>query len=160
MAIVENTTNNYFKINLGDCFVQNKMLFASITIYATEGDRAKEKTRTNQFLDFDNYSKQIMEDLEKNEVQVDLYEEFLHAVELVKSLRCWNGIDLRNQLVLSNEVKSLLTRCGYQADWISSPICITSKQLINLGLYENSSIDIENLYSRLKMKMTNNIINI
>lgn len=159
MAILENGTKNYFKINPEQCFVQNNMLFAYITVYGSETDRQNEKRRLDDFAVFDANCKRILEELGTKEQNTELYIAFSKAVESIKGRTYTNGMPTLSGNIFSEEITRLLANCGYRSEWLDQPIRIVSKSLVNCGICEEP-LTAEYVYGKLKAKMSQDILNI
>lgn len=154
MAVYENSTQNYIKVDESKSFVQNKMLFVAHTVYATARDRQIEKDRTNAFAIFELNAKQMVEVLfSKN--QIELAELLSWAVNQVKYNRYLTA--LARDVAFTEDIHSLLVKCGYDPQWLTSPIRILSSKIVNCGRYNGETITREFLYQKLKNKMSLNI---
>lgn len=160
MAILENGTQHYFKVDLEHSFNQNNMVFASIIVYASEADRQNEKRRHNEFTAFDANCKRTLQELSADERYEELYFNFSEAVRSIEDRRYTNVVATLSDTTFPQDVARLLMECGYQSEWLSQPICIISKRLINCGLGGAKPLTAEYIYSKLKAKMSPDILDI
>lgn len=160
MAILEKGTNNYFKVNPEQSFVQNNMLFVNFTVYGSEIDRINEKQRLEEFNAFDANCKRLLEEWSVNEQYADLCKDFSQAAETIKDKRYINGIPAFSDCELSEEIARLLTDCGYRSEWIDQPIHIVSKRIVNCGIWKEEPLTSQYVYDKLKAKMSRDILDI
>lgn len=160
MAILENGTSNYFKVNLDDSFVQKNMVFASITIYLSEKDRQIEKLRSQKFDAFDANCSTLLQQLSSDERYSDLYMSFARSVKDIKDNRYSNGKINFLHAAFNDDVEQLLDQCGYRTEWVSQPIHIVSKLLVNCGKSDAEPLTSEYIYNKLKAKMSSDILDI
>lgn len=164
MAILENETQNYYRIEVKHSFVQNNMVYANIIVYATENDRNREKERLPEFEAFDQNSRNMLAALNRNEQNAEICEEFAKVVTLISRMRYVKGEskgeteDLK--FTLNSSISSLITDCGFKNEWISSPIRIIAAKIINCGEYNGEELTEKYIYDKLKSKMSSNVVNI
>lgn len=160
MAILENETQNYYRIDVEHSFVQNNMVYANIIVYATENDRKLEKVRMPEFEAFDQNSMKMFTSLSKNEQNTEICEEFAKALNLISRMRYAKGETKEVESTLNSSFSSLITDCGFKKEWIDTPIRIIATKIINCGKYNEEKLTEEYIYDKLKSKMSSNIVNI
>lgn len=154
MAVYENNTQNYIKVDESKSFVQNKMIFVAHTVYATLQDRQHEKDRRIDFERFDINAKQMIDSL-SSQNQVERAELINWAVNQVKNNRYLTAST--KEVAFTEDIHSLLVACGYDEQWLVSPIQILSTKIVNCGRYNGETITREFLYQKLKNKMSRDI---
>jgi len=157
MAIYESTTNNYIKVDENKSFVQKDMIFVAHTVYATAQDRQREKERKSSFDRFDIQTQQMVDRFSLNN-QMATAELLNWAVNQVKRNRYISAHS--KDVAFPDEVYSILISCGYDPNWLISPIRILTTKIVNCGRYNGEEITQDYLYRKLKEKMSNDIQNI
>lgn len=187
MAILENETNNYFKINFDKCAVKGRLVYVNFSVYKTEIDRQKEKDRESKiskfFLDLRQYldgkyralvtaigDLTLEEILSKTDIgKIDsakypkLSELQYEANELLPYERL-----IANAIYQYGEENSViqidkahlpkLQALGFEEEWTASPVRISSGAEVFCGEYNDEHIDMPFYYNRLKTVMSNNIL--
>lgn len=148
MAIIENNTQNYFRILYNECFIQNNMVFISVIKYIHYMEREKEKNRQMQFDKFIVNCKNELQILKQN--NDELYIDFSIAINNIIQESKTSEIKLH----YSKEIEKILLKCGYNYDWASQPIVIVGKCLVNGGEVNINEFSHRDLYLILKNKMT------
>lgn len=150
MAILENETKKYYKLNYDNSFAKNGMAYAELFVYKTAQDRQNEKNRLVLITQF--FSNCEIESAKIDNDDVRLV--FNNAVCSI-SRALYSGS--QNSVVpnFDAETAQRLTECGYQAIWVQEPIKIVAKMEINCGNYNCETLSFEFFYKRIKDRMHN-----
>lgn len=154
MALYENNTQNYIKVDENKSFIQNNMVFVAHTVYATPQDRQREKERSFAFVQFDKNAQQMIDNL-YSQNQLEKAELLNWAVNQV-TLNRYLTVSSKD-VAFTEDIHSLLVTCGYDEQWLASPIQILSTKIVNCGRYNGETITREFLYQKLKNKMSRDI---
>ena len=185
MAILERSTNNYYKIDFDECMIKGTSVIVAFSTYQATEDREKEKARRpllNEFLSnvqqrlttlynelisgCEALGKSPEEIVDSAGVILDDYPE-LKAMQAelnnLKSLpqavfeRFYQyGDNILPQIEYSVS-KELLEGYGFDEIWITDPIRLTTKAQIYCGEYNGEAIGYELYYNRLKERMNDSI---
>ncbi len=154
MAVIERNTNNYIKVDEKKSFIQNNMIFVAHTIYATSMDRQREKEREEAFKMFDTNAQHMIERL-SSQNQMERAEYLNWAVNQVQRNRYLTATT--KDVAFTEDIYNLLVSCGYDPSWLSCPIRIVTKRIVNCGRYNGESLTCDYLYKKLKNKMSKDI---
>lgn len=158
MAVLETETKYYYKINPERSKINNHQIYVSLTTYFTKQDRDYEKKTEGAYNTFllacsaklNEYDAKI--NLESTEQIIDERNRFERAVYNIMRTRFRevdNAIDI--------DILRVLESCGYNSEWVSTPIRIVGTMLVNVGLYDGIELTAERLYNRLKLVMSTHI---
>lgn len=157
MAILENLSNNYYKICFEESFVLNGMAFANLKIYNSHQDRKIEKQRKAKFDKFFSLCENQIQTL-FNLNNIDKALKLEDAMVFVQSAIYINPYQSPKQTMFSNDILMVMQSCGFEYEWILNPIKLVGFKSINCGtVQEFNQI---NLYGKLKTKMSQNISNV
>ncbi len=185
MAILEKSTDNYYKIDFDECMVKGAAVIVAFSTYKTTADREKEKMRRpllNEFLNkvqqrlttlYDELvsgcealGKTPQEITDSEGVILDGYPELKAKQTEMNSLGsmpqavferfCRYGDNTLPEIEYTVS-KSLLEGYGFDKSWITDPIRLTTKAQIYCGEFQGEDITHEFYYNRLKTRMNNNI---
>jgi hypothetical protein len=185
MAILEKSTNNYYKIDFDECMIKGTAVIVAFSTYQTTEDREKEKDRRpllNVFLNnvqqrlstlyeelisgCETLGKRAEEIVDSEGVILDVYPELkskqaeMNALEsmpqAVFERFCQYGDNLLPQIEYTVS-KELLEGYGFDESWITDPIRLTTKAQIYCGEYNGEAIGYEFYYNRLKERMNDSI---
>ena len=189
MAIIENETKMYYKINFDECAIKGLQVMVNFSIYHSKSDRDKEKMRLEPITRF---AEQL-----RGKAQ-SLYEKFVGKIEeqniadvanengVIDKVRYPELYALQEQSTFYNDFVQFLyenfvvfedgpsenkptfdydahlqelIEMGFQQVWLEDPILFNSSGTINCGVYQNEPITPEFFYNRLKERMSENIQN-
>ncbi|NCA68470.1 MAG: hypothetical protein EOM87_10490 [Clostridia bacterium] len=185
MAILERSTNNYYKIDFDECMIKGTSIIVAFSTYKTTEDREKEKARRpflNEFLNnvqqrlttlynelisgCEALGKNPEEIIDSNGVILEAYPELrakqaeMNALESMQQavfVRFYQyGDNILPQIEYSVS-KKLLEGYGYNESWITDPIRLTTKAQIYCGEYNGETIGYEFYYNKLKERMNDSI---
>lgn len=157
MAIYEVATQNYIKVDQARSFILNNMVFVAYVVYATAKDRQHEKERQLAFERFDVNALQMIDRL-YSQNRIEQAESLSWAVNQIKANRYLTSQN--KEVAFTEDTYDLLILCGYDPNWLITPICIKTSKIANSGRYNGEAITQEYLYNKLKEKMSANIQNI
>lgn len=185
MAILERSTNNYYKIDFDECMIKGTLVIVAFSTYKTTEDREKEKACRPFLNEFLNNVQQRLttlynelisgcEALGKNpEEIIDSNGVILEAYPELKSKQAeMNALESMPQAVFErfyqygdnilpqieySVSKELLEGYGYNESWITDPIRLTTKAQIYCGEYNGETIGYEFYYNKLKERMNDSI---
>ena len=161
MAILENNTKHYYKLDLSQSFIQKNMVFGAVVVYGTENDRKNEKDRLSKFMLFDSNCKMMLKKLNEDVNNIKVYSDFARTVaDIISKRYISKTVSYADEIVITKDIEKLLEECGYRQEWIKQPICILSNKLINCGKHTGDLLTAEYVYSKLKSKMSTDISNI
>lgn len=187
MAILENETNNYYKINFDLCSIRGLKVYVNYSAYKTQSERDKEKQRHSLVASFgDNLQK----------YRAEIYDEFMESVgkigkepkDLVASDDKIDAIRFPELRAKQDEIYELeefipkfyerlyrygetdqvaanisenllgtLIGIGYDENWLSDPICLSMGAEVECGEYSGEEINHELFYNRLKTVMSEDV---
>lgn len=185
MAILEKSTNNYYKIDFDECMIKGTSVIVAFSTYQTTEDREKEKARRPQLSEFlsnvqqrqtnlynelisgcEALGKTPQEIVDSNGVILEAYTELKAKQAEMNNLECMPqavferfyqyGDNILPQIQYSVS-KELLEGYGYNESWITDPIRLTTKAQIYCGEYSGETIGYEFYYNKLKERMNDSI---
>lgn len=179
MAVCENATGQYYKVLLENSYIKDGFLFVTIRRYLNKQERDKEKERQERIENFlsvatDAYSSKLDEILSYQENNPDFLtdeialkeleqmisyaEEFERAIYIVENF----SVVTQNTVVatIPETVEKEFTSLGYEKEFISDPVIIIDTITINCGKYPELTISLEELYAKLKDRMSSEITNV
>lgn len=185
MAILEKSTDNYYKIDFDECMVKGTAVIVAFSTYKTTADREKEKARRpllNKFLnkvqqrlttlyselvsECEALGKTPQEITDSEGVILDLYPELKAKQAEMNSLAsmpqavferfCRYGDNALTEIEYTVS-KEVLEVYGFDESWITDPIRLTTKAQIYCGEYEGEAIGYEFYYGKLKERMNDSI---
>lgn len=185
MAILERSTNNYYKIDFDECMIKGTSVIVAFSTYRTMEDREKEKARRpllNEFLSnvqqrlttlynellsgCEALGKNPEEIVDSNGVILEAYHELkakqtemnnLESMPHVVFERFYQYGDKLLPLIEYSVSKELLEGYGFDEIWITGPIRLTTKAQIYCGEYSGETIGYEFYYNKLKERMNDSI---
>lgn len=153
MAVIENDTLHYYRVLKDESFIHNNMTFIAVKIYQSAHERAKEKNRLNELDMFTAKCNNLLNQLKtsNNQIYIEL-EPIMHKIrKCVLDNNC-------EEIYFSNDIYGLLIECGFNINWLTEPIHVISKSIINAGINNCKTIENEELYLKLKDVMAGNIV--
>lgn len=185
MAILERSTNNYYKIDFDECMIKGNSVIVAFSTYHTTEDREKEKERRPLLSGFLTNVQQRLTALydelisgcgafgKSPEEIVDSDGVILEEYPELKAKQAeMNALDAMPQAVFErfyrygdgilpqieySVSKELLEGYGFDEIWITDPIRLTTKAQIYCGEYNGEAIGFELYYNRLKERMNDSI---
>lgn len=186
MAIIENETSNYYKINFDKCSIKGRSVFVNFSVYKGSYERDKEKEREGKVAKFflelrqyiDTKYKLLLGEIGERKPE-DLLSEIdgkidkdnfprLRAMQdvvsdllqleqaLGNSMYKYEAQD--NALEIPENILLQLNELGFNKSWVSEPIYISSGAEVYCGEYNDEHIDMQFYYDRLKTVMSENIL--
>ena len=185
MAILEKSTNNYYKIDFDECMIKGTSVIVAFSTYQTTEDREKEKARRPLFNEFlttvqqrlttlynelisgcEALGKSAEEIVGEDGVILEAYPELkakqaeMNALEAMPQAvfeRFYQYGDNIFPQIKYSVSKELLEGYGFNESWITDPIRLTTKAQIYCGEYNGERISYEFYYNRLKERMNDSI---
>lgn len=186
MAILEKTTNNYYKIDFDNCMIKGLSVIVAFATYLTAADREKEKVRRPLLTAFINAIQQeigekynlLMAKVKELGIssETDVDEQGLIKPSVNAELRNLQ-IEISNLSAMPDQVyehsyrygteepqeivwhygKEELSQYGFDEVWITDPIRLTAMAQIYCDEYNGEDITHEFYYNRLKTRMNESV---
>ncbi len=187
MAILENETQNYYKIHFDECMIKGYGIYVVCSAYKTTADREKEKTRESLIVAFLNKIQDRIHELyqsillelsslgkQPNEImdeQGQILEEYPNLLAMQREMNMLEPYPHKlaslfyvNNTDEENDLQGIdfetLKQYGFMEEWLSDPINIQIKFEVYCGEYNGEAINHEFYYNKLKTTMSENIQNI
>lgn len=186
MAIIENGTNNYYKINFDKCSIKGRAVFVNFSVYNDNNEREKEKTREDKvakfFLELRQYidtkyklllgeigERKPEELLSDSDGKIDIdnfpllramQDEVNELLQIEQALgNSMYKYDEQSSAIKIPQNKLLqLNELGFNKSWVTEPVYISSGAEVYCGEYNDEHIDMQFYYDRLKTVMGENIL--
>lgn len=186
MAILEKSTNNYYKIDFDNCMIKGLSVIVAFSTYLSTEDRNKEKERRPLITAFLNAVQQTVgpkyEQLmgmvaeygisaESDIDEAGLIKESVNAEARALQIEIDNLSNMPNQIYEhcyrygDNEPaeinwvvsKEKLMEYGFDVEWIKDPIRLSAVAQIYCDEYAGEPITHEFYYNRLKTRMSQEV---
>jgi hypothetical protein len=187
MAILEKSTNNYYKIDFDNCMIKGLSVIVAYAVYLSDQDRLNEKERRPLITAFINavnqeagtkYEQLISKVNELGiSAETDVDENGIIKEEVNAELRALQ-IEISDLSSMPNQIfeqcyrygdavppevnyfidkQVLVEKYGLDETWITDPIKLTAVAQVYCDEYNGGAITQEFYYNRLKTRMSDNI---
>ena len=161
MAIGENITSQYYKVLEDECYVQDGFVFVAVARYPNQEEREREKEREERLSSFlsnvNNRYLTLVTENEDNETLSEEEVEYIAEIErvlyAVENFAVITASQQPATISISDGVKQELVELGYKDEFLSDPIVILDRIIVNCGRYDGKPLTLEYLYNKLKPQM-------
>lgn len=169
MAVLENNTLQYYKINFNNSFIKDNNIYIHYSIYISEESREKEKIRNPLF---ESFSQAVIERLSQIEKEIEQTSEedsiislsSLHQSIFTPYQKLFRQLyGFRGKEEFSSEEKNILISLGAKEDWFEEINPVIGKVMLirgisNFSLSSNEELSCKEYYQILKNSMNQEII--